>query len=228
MARNRSEFITEGGILEVDAAIKTNFTSKNTLTKYPIEGGGQITEHMSSENSVFTIQGLISDASPGDITEISVVVDRIFSAVPTFLAGQIASPVVNLARFSPLANQSTKAADARVLLQGLRDNKEVFSYRTPTQLYENMTMTSISFGRSVKSGNALPFSATLEQAQFAFSKVQQQEVLSNTVVRSAGDTNDIGNNSGQDVTEAINNDPDQTVLLKFRDLFPSVLPGATP
>lgn len=201
MANNLSEFISESGtiLLTVDAVTRLMATSKNTLSRYPIEGGGKVTEHISSENMILSIEGVVSDATPDKATETTIKIDSIQGFLPNLGYGNPEKPIVKINDLDPVQTLSTKASDARLALQRLRDTKVLFSYRTPSHLFQNMVMVSLDFNRERTTGNSVPFKARLEQVTFATSEVTTKAVKAEAIVPSSGPTKDGGVKVGEEV-----------------------------
>jgi hypothetical protein len=124
-----------GGVL-VDATIKESHRFENTVTRYPVEIGFDVADHVTKKPREYTIEGLIV-ASP--LNGITTATDR-----------------SRLQR----SFQSLKA------LAGWRttaSTPSVFSIVTDLDVYQNMVITSLEFDRDVETGDSISFNARLEQ-----------------------------------------------------------------
>lgn len=213
-----SEFVTDRGVLQVDAVVSFKESAKNTLSKYTIETKEQITEHMSSENPRIIVQGVISDATPSTLINVSVEQSKVLDIIPNSLQSRIgvSTPEVNFAGIDSTETKAFKSSSARSVLRGLRDNKEIFSFRTPIQLFSDVVMISLDFTRNKDTGTSLSFRAVLEKPTFAQSQVIQEQAFSSLVERSSSSTVDTGTNTPAASTEA---DADSTATKRLFELI---------
>lgn len=130
---------TEIGLIELDATISESHQYNSTVTKYPIEDGSDISDHIFNEPVVLSISGIVSDFPMG------------------FLRGKIGSIVRN--------EDFERSKSAMEELLFLRDEKSLMNVITGLKEYESMVFTSLVFNRNNSTGSSLQFTATMTQLQ---------------------------------------------------------------
>ena len=127
------------GIIELDATLQESQSFEQEMTKFPVEDGVDISDHVRNLPSVITISGLISNFPVR-------VVDNIDHALTQ----------------SAFANRVNVAYDK---LLDIRNKKAICDVGAYLRLFSNMIMTSLTIPRDSNTGDALRFSATFRELQ---------------------------------------------------------------
>lgn len=109
------------------------------VTAYPVQSGGQISDHVTNQLPSVTISATVSDVPVGDMIE-----ERDASTLSHLYSG-------------PISMQVYKA------LLELRKVRTPFKYEGLRETWENMIFTDISPPLDAATGGALRFSATMQQ-----------------------------------------------------------------
>ena len=154
-------------IFQLDASLKETHSKKGTPTKFPIEDGTNISDHIIKEPFSLTISGIISDTPiPG--------LDNVIQIAETVLTQKLLPPVgvIAIAGASQAASfltgesiaqaQSPSQAAYLQLLQ-LLDSSTPVTVNTSLYRYKGMYVTDISVPRDDKTGQCIMFDLTLTQ-----------------------------------------------------------------
>lgn len=160
----RVQFIqnSAGVVLDVDVAVHETHSRKSTPTKFPIESGKNISDHIILEPFSLELQGIISDTPIGGLGGLLTEVGTTAAAALLPPVGVIAGAGA-FALFSALSKSKSPSVAAFEQLISLQEKGEPFDVITTLKRYTGMWITSISVPRDDKTGQALVFSVTLQQ-----------------------------------------------------------------
>lgn len=109
------------------------------VTSYPVQSGGQVSDHVTNQPTSVTISATVSDVPVGDMIE-----ERSRSGLSHLYGGAISMQIY------------------KALLE-LRKVRKPFKYEGIRETWENMIFTDISPPLDATTGGALRFSATMQQ-----------------------------------------------------------------
>jgi hypothetical protein len=142
----------------IDASLTETHKLSSNVTKYPVESGAKITDHISNEPREVTIEGIVSDTPIGNVA--------------TVRASATASPTGSL-DFLP-------SDEALAKLEALWESREPVPIQTTLaggKSYENMALMDLDIPVDETTGHALRFTATFQQIKIVTNN--------RTIVRSA-------------------------------------------
>jgi len=177
--------------IDVTTSIATNLSA--AVTKFPIEGRENITDHVQPAPLTLSLKCMISESpSAGALTLASTLASSIIgSAIPNKLSSGFARALTGAA-VTAIASQIGKGSDDNDNDAGFKDllttrsiadteypkkamlglarmfqAGTLFTLRTffNSGLYTNMVMTSLSFSQTSKEGDSLSFSMTCEKVK---------------------------------------------------------------
>lgn len=172
MAKLTSIYDENGNLLvEIDALVSLDTTSRNSLSKYKAEQGSVITENVAKDNLVISLQGVISKATP-------FVLDVVVEESPLRLSRTILTRNYGIAKEYKVKVSGVTATeeefkssyvqDARKTLQSISDNKRIVELTNAANSYPNLIMVMLSFRKdSALGGDAIRFDAKFEQITYA-------------------------------------------------------------
>lgn len=186
------------GFIYFDAVTSLRESLTGTLSKFPIDGGGIISDHFTADNPTWSFSGIISgvdisyharvvlddigneslnSTEPPEAVKVNSKNSALLKFVPD-VVGQFFKPS------KPEIVMAAQSADTILTIkQTLRDG---FKNPTPVTLFEydlgnlrknpitNLIMTNIEFNEDADSGDALYCDITLEQA--TFTKTNQTQI----------------------------------------------------
>lgn len=162
--QQRVQFIqnSTSTIIQLDASLKENHSRKSTPTKFPIENGTNISDHLIIEPFELDITGIITDTPLGGIQQIltEVATTAVSSLVPP--AGLIAGGV-GFALFKALSNSKSPSVAAYGQLLALQANGQPFDVLTSLYRYPSMWIADLSAPRDSETGKSLMFTIKLSQ-----------------------------------------------------------------
>jgi len=129
-----------GDFLIFDSATEQNVTLTQDVTSYPIEGGSNISDNVSSKNDLFRMTGYVSNC---------VVKEHQGNAVGYGI-------------------KRTEAAVA--FLRKLKEEKTLITVATEFEALDNCVLTEISYSQTAQNSEALPFVLSFERLRFAEKK----------------------------------------------------------
>lgn len=131
----RTVFGNSYGSIELDATLKEEHVWNSRVTRYPVEDGTEITDHVIKEQDELRIEGFISDhpliASP---------------TVQAYLSGIVG-----------VATTENRVQSMFELLITLRDKKEPIIIFTKHRLYVDMVITDLRVPRERGDGESIKF-----------------------------------------------------------------------
>jgi hypothetical protein len=180
-------------VVQFDASIKENHKLDSTPTKFPIEGGQSISDHMILQPQSLELTGIITDTPIGGA-------EALISEVATTLTSALLPPVGVVAAsaayslFKAGADSSSPSVAAYGKLLQLQKNAQPVNVYTSLYMYENMWITSISAPRDAETGKSLIFSMTLEQLIIVSPQTVDISVFANPSL--SANQADVGDQSG--------------------------------
>lgn len=135
-------FPADGLILDV--SLSERHAIQSTLTTYPIEDGGQLTDHRAQQPRRLEISAFLTD-TPTDFVEAVKEAARNLQASITETLGE---PVEG-----PLA--TTRSKDLYALLELLAENDVLCRVVTDLAIYQNMVLVNLGVPRAMEDGRGL-------------------------------------------------------------------------
>ena len=165
---NRVQFIQKNqddgssSIFSIDCTIKQTHSRKSTPTKFQIENGNSISDHIILDPFHLELEGIISD-SPISIN--AALQATAAGAVGNAIGGALgaSAAIGGIAIFNALQKSKSRSVQAYIQLLKIQENRLPFDVITGYKKYENMWVASVSAPRDDKTGNAFHFTVLLEQ-----------------------------------------------------------------
>lgn len=182
------------GELELDVTVAENHTFNSLVTKFSIESGGKVSDHIINEPVRLTMTGFITNS-------------------PIKLIGRGET----LREFG-LKVISNNVQNAFILLTDLREIKEPFTVVTGLKVYRSMVFENINIPRDRTTGETLRFTAVLTR----ISKAKTKKIeLQNLAQDETGVKENVKNLSAEEVdkgaqvtTEATEEETQRVSILK--------------
>lgn len=149
-------------VIQLDCSLKENHSRESTPTKFPVENGTSVSDHVILSPFDLDITGIITDTPIGNA-------QQLLTEAATTVASSLLPPVGVVAAsgafalFKALSNSSSPSVAAYVQLLQLQANKQPFDVLTSLYRYPNMWIAGLSAPRDVESGKALVFTMKLVQ-----------------------------------------------------------------
>lgn len=169
-----------------DAVLAYSESYQSRLTSHPVDGSGNISDHIVTENPVFSVRGVISGSdfglgrpSPDEFgllnktsisgfVEVKSTTDSMFSKLAGALLpfGTSAEPEITVG-----TRTSASLAVVKDHLISIRNNRETvtlveFTNSQPTRWELDLVITSLQFSEDAKTGDSLSVDLTLQRAAF--------------------------------------------------------------
>jgi hypothetical protein len=128
----------------LDVSISEDHAIERTLTKYPVEFGGQVSDHLLVTPRRLSVTGFLTDA-PSDPVE---AVEEALRNTQRAFAQTTGAPVTG-----PLA--STRSKDIFAIFELLAASSAICSVATELTVYESMILTRLGVPRSTSDGRGL-------------------------------------------------------------------------
>lgn len=197
------------GFIYFDAVTSFRESLTGTLSQFPIDGGGVISDHFTANNPVWSFSGIISGVDISyyaraveDDNEGNTLSSGREKAPDAVKINSTNSPLLKFVPdvigqfFTPSKPSIVMASQSPETLQQIKETLRAgFKYPTPVKLYEydlgnlrkksidNLIMTNIEFNEDTESGDALYCDITLEQTTFTETeKTQIPEGVSKALV----------------------------------------------
>lgn len=162
--RTRVQFIQNASstVIQLDASLKETHSRKSTLTKFPVENGQTISDHIIIEPFEISINGIITDTPIGDV-------QGLLTELSTSLVSSLVPPIGVVAAaeafslFSALADSSSPSVAAYGQLLMLQTSGQIFDLLTSLYRYPSMVITDVSVPRDSGTGDSLIFTVQCSQ-----------------------------------------------------------------
>lgn len=151
-----------------DAMISISPTFKSSIASNPIETGANISDHAFSDNLMIDIVGVVSNT-------------------PIFTINENVIPA-----------QGNRVKEAYEFLKKAERNHQLLTIVAEYDVYRNMVITSFSTTFDKMSSDVLEFRISLEQLNFAQTKVYSGYEVVGSLSDSASNTSSAGRKSAQD------------------------------
>lgn len=153
------------GELQLDATIVENHSYRNDISKFPVESGSEINDHIRIEPDEISMRGLVTNTPINIFQENN-------AEVITNIAGGV--EIKNEKR-SQEVNAAQLAFEKLLEISGRKSSGEnitpkIVTVVTGLRVYTNMAISSFTADRDKNTGAALGFSATLQKIQFVKSE----------------------------------------------------------
>lgn len=161
--KRKVQFIVNNNtVIQLDTSIKETHSRSSQATKFPVENGSVISDHVLVSPFSLKITGIISDTPIGDT-------QQLLTEVATTLTSALVPPVgiiagaAGYALFSALNGSESPSVQAYNQLLNLQANAQPFDVLTSLYRYANMWITDLTVPRDIDSSNILMFEVSLEQ-----------------------------------------------------------------
>lgn len=144
----------KGTIFAIDCTKKEKHDRKSEPTKFPVEDGTNISDHIILEPFKLEIEGIISD------TPISIVRGLITAGASAI--GNVVG-VAGVALFNSLSSSGKPSVAAYLQLLEIQKNRKAISVLTSLKKYKNMYVSNVSAPRDNETGDALNFTVSFEE-----------------------------------------------------------------
>lgn len=158
--------------LMLDASLEETSSMKSKVTKYPVENGAVVTDHIVNEPIEFTIKGFVSNH-------------------PIIPSDTVSLNTVHVLK---------RATAAYFDLLSIREKRQPVTIVTGLNVYRNMAMESLEIPRSAQTGDSLEFTASFTQITIVSSSTIPAEYIKDTVKHTASKV-DGGNKTPKDPNE---------------------------
>jgi hypothetical protein len=149
-------------VIQFDASLKETHSRKSTPTKFPIENGQTISDHVVLEPFELELNGIITDTPIGGV-------QGLITEVSTTVASALLPPVGVIAAagayslFTALSNSKSPSVAAYGQLLQLQANAQPFDVLTSLYRYPSMWISNITVPRDSGTGKSLVFTVSLTQ-----------------------------------------------------------------
>jgi hypothetical protein len=158
--------------LVLDASLEEASSMKSKVTKYPVENGSIISDHIVNEPVEVTIKGFVSN----------------HPIIPSDTVSLTTAPVLK------------RASAAYFDLLSIRSKRQPVTIITGLDVFRNMVMESLEIPRSAQTGDSLEFTASFTQITIVSSSTIPAEYIKDTVKHTASKV-DGGNKTPKDPNE---------------------------
>lgn len=131
------------GNITIDAALREEHTLNSEVTSFPVEDGGDITDHVRRLPRTVVIEGIVSDTPLGRAAAVR--------EVPVSSPDEV------------LIEPTVPSMDTFAALELIYAAREPVTVSTSLKLYESMVMESLVIPRDADTGEALRFTATFKE-----------------------------------------------------------------
>lgn len=136
---NNRQYLT-GEFLVFDAVPEQSLTLSQDVTSYPIEGGSNISDNVSSRNDIFKLTGYISNYHSREI------------------------------KGNAIGYDIKRTEAAVKLLRKIKEAKQLLTIATEFEVLDNCVLTEVGFSQTAQTSEAIPFVLTFERLRFAEKK----------------------------------------------------------
>lgn len=149
-------------VIQLDASLKETHSRKSTPTKFPIENGTNVSDHLILDPFDLEITGIITDTPLGNVQQLltEIATTAVQSLTPP--VGVIAGSA-GFALFKALSNSKSPSVSAYGQLLALQSNGQPFDVLTSLYRYPSMWISELSAPRDSETGKSLLFTVKLTQ-----------------------------------------------------------------
>lgn len=177
--QRRVQFIrNDKTVIEIDCTISEAHSRESRPTKFPVEDGSTVGDHVILGNFVLKMQGIISD-SPlrTEKALLTTVVSKFVPPLGVVAAAAGANLVQRL--FSAVSDAKSPSVKAYEQLLDLQSQKQPFNVVTTLKRYPSMWISNLSAPRDAGTGQALVFDLDLEEIIIVKPKTVLIQVFAN-------------------------------------------------
>lgn len=162
-SKKRVQFVQNNKtVITIDASLSETHSRESPPTKFAVEQGSNISDHIIMDPIGLEIHGIISDNPIGGLSGVLTEVATSFAAQLVPPAGlALAASAVSL--ISALTGSKSPSVAAYGQLIQLQQNGAPFDVLTSLYRYPSMWISSLSVPRAADSGNVLMFTVKLTQ-----------------------------------------------------------------
>jgi hypothetical protein len=191
------QFIKNGtAVISFEASLKETHSRKSTATRFPIEDGTYVNDHIILDPLELNMTLIITDYP---ISSLSGLLTEAVSSLTSKLIpkGGIISAGGGLGGLSAISALFGKSASPSITnyqqLLMIQESKSYFSVLTSLYRYENMCISSLSVPREASNGKCILVDISLTQLIIVQPKIVQIKALANPGIADA--LRDTGNNA---------------------------------
>jgi hypothetical protein len=181
--KKKVQFIKQDNtVLEFEASLKETHSQTSTPTKFPIENGRNISDHMILEPLELSMTAIITDNPISSLAGLATEAATTLTSKLTPPIGTIAlgAGLGGLSLFkSIVGGSSSPSVAAYQQLKKMQEAGEPFTVLTSLERYKNMVINSVSVPREAQEGNCITFTIGLTQLIIVSPKVVQIQALAN-------------------------------------------------
>lgn len=188
-------------VLNVDVVLNESYDLPSKITKFPVERGSTISDHIFNEPIVVTLRCLVT-GSPIVISQVQF--NTAQQAADNLAQGKkgaaaIPSPTAEQAAAADLAKHAP--TDAFDTLEAIRDARQSVTLIAGLKRYPSMALANLHIERDRKTGNVLDFVVRFEEIALADSQTITFPALRGGKTKDQGDVRDSGKQTPTDVDE---------------------------
>ncbi len=124
----------------IDAEIRADSSLTNVVSKFPVEKGADVTDHVRPEPVTFTVEGIVSDTPLGEMIQ-----------------ERSQFTIINGEAFSKPSHE------ARARLKEINATREPITVESSTGTFKNMVLESLLETRDASTGDSYRFTATFSE-----------------------------------------------------------------
>ena len=185
--------------LVIDATVNEEHTRTAQVTKHPIDGGNNTSDHRIKQDVIVILTGVISD-DPITISAAAIgtasgaagsLIGGIGGSIATGALSKLGSSILN-------DKQGGRVKSAYEILKELDKQSSLVTITTGLDVYFDMVLTSLSFPRDQSTYRALRFTAIFQQLDISYSVTVETfnaSYLDSSVRDSATPKKGLGNQS---------------------------------
>jgi hypothetical protein len=213
--------IPNKAVLEIDATPSITHERVATVTKFPVEDGTNISDHMTLNNKTVSLECVITNQPSSFLRSVfsAAISSHVRAKLDNVITNVTVPSIITLA-----TSPNERVANSFKILNSLWENRIPFTVIAGLDVYDDIVITNLRFSESTKTKGALKFSITLEQIQVATTfTVQLQNVnLDETIKHTASEKTDIGTQVSDEVSTAVNKKA-SSILLKMTNAIGGAL-----
>lgn len=178
-SQRRVQFIrNDKSVIEIDCTVSETHSRESMATKFEVEDGSTVGDHVILSNQKLKLQGIISD-TPIRLERalLSTAVSKF--APPAGVVGAAAGSALVQRLFSAISGSKSPSVKAYEQLQELQEQRQPFTVVTTLKRYESMWITNLSAPRDAGTGRTLTFDLDLEEIRIVSPQTVRLQVFTN-------------------------------------------------
>lgn len=173
------QFIVQGTgtVISLDCSVKETHSRTSTPTKFAVEDGSTISDHIVVDPFELEIEGVISDTPISTVNSVLTTVAGLALPKVGIIAGA-AALAVGSAIFSALNNSASPSVANYAKLIEYQQSRKVFDIITTLNRYTNMVISGLSVPRDAGNSNELAFTIKLTELRLVQPKSVNIQIFS--------------------------------------------------